>query len=63
MLEESKVSSFKPSATILSLTFIFNFKKDLLSCSMAMFKRMPFKKEMPSKSSLNSSNLSPGIDS
>ena len=40
--------SFSPSATILSLIFIFNFKKDSSSCSTAIFKRTLFRKVISS---------------
>ena len=40
----SKVSSFNPSATILSRTFILSLRNDLLSCSIAMFNLTPFRK-------------------
>ena len=36
------------TATILSLIFILSFKKDLLSCLIAIFKRIFFKKEIAS---------------
>ena len=41
--------SFNPSARILSLTLIVNFKKDLFFCSTAIFKRMPFRNDIEFK--------------
>lgn len=51
---KTKKKVHKPSATILSLTLTLSFRKDLLSCSMAIFRRIPFKKGIESRKSLNS---------
>ena len=61
----SKLYSFEsnPSATILSLTLTFNFKKASLSCSIAIFNLTPFKKETLSIEFLNSIILFDGTES
>ncbi len=59
----SKELSLNPSARILSLTLIVNFKKDLFSCSTAIFKRTPFRNEIEFKYCSNFEKFSLGNES
>ena len=63
ILVTSKVESSSPSATILSLIFMVNFKKDLLKCSRAIFNLISFKGNISLTDILNLSKFSLGTDS